>query len=500
MDNASPAPTPPAQSLLDRFRAPNQRLRLHPHENLLLWIVSAHLIFLSWAFGGMVWWAEVVSLLFGLAAFVVALRPRNYTEDFSTTGNFRLLTWPKLVRFPIFWAGLLLLGYILIQALNPAWAYVSDRRGWWMEARPHNAWLPAGTHTPFFFGGGQWRALIIYASGWLLVCAIWIGFTRRRTAQLFLTALAANGFALAVFALLQRLTTRTKMFWVWQPPNDSFFGSFIYKNHAGAYFLLILALTTGLAAWYYLRGLRRLEKSNPAGLFVFFAALVAIDITISYARGATIAMLAFLTVALIAFVAFQLRNPQLLRKPMVIVLLLAGFLFFVRTSYEALSLGQAWERMEKLASPHESSVQTRLLASRATWDMVRENRWFGVGAGGFRYVFPRYQQRYPAIFIENNTRQFWDHAHNDFLEFPAELGLCGIAMIVFGFGYWLFRLVRTYFWENPLSLFVAVGALMVTIHASTDFLFQNPAVLLTWCALWPAVALWTEHEEMNLRS
>ena len=85
-----------------------------------------------------------------------------------------------------------------------------------------------------------------------------------------------NGLALAVFGLVQRLLSNGKMFWRWESPNPSFFSSFIYKNHAGAYLDLALAVTCALAAWYYLRGVRRLEKSNPAGVFVFFAICVGV--------------------------------------------------------------------------------------------------------------------------------------------------------------------------------------------------------------------------------
>jgi len=37
-------------------------------------------------------------------------------------------------------------------------------------------------------------------------------------------------------------------------------------------------------------------------------------------------------------------------------------------------------------------------------------------------------------------------------------------------------------------------------HGWIDLIFFNPAVLITWCALWPALVHWTEFEEMNLRS
>lgn len=470
-------------------------------ETACLWIVAVHLMILPWALGGMYWWTQALSLGLAVLGFGVALCPREYSQEYTERANFRLLSYPKLLRFPIFWAGLALFAYIVIGALNPAWSYVTDGKGWWMVKQHSIDWLPSGVRVPFFSGGGgPWRYLIIYVSAWLVMCTIWIGFTRRRTVQLFIMLLAGNGVALAGYAVLQRLLKAPKIFWFFESPNPSFFGSFIYKNHAGAYLVLMLALSTGLAAWYYLRGLRRLEKSNPAGLFMFFAAMVAMSIVVSYARGATITAMAFLAVAVGAFVIFQIRNPELLKRPLVIVLMLFAFLFFVRTSYQALSFGEAWSKIGQLMEAHEASVEGREIATAATWDMVKDNRWTGWGAGSFRYMFPLYQQHYPKILTLNGVRLYWQHAHNDVLEFPAEFGLCGMAIFFFCAGYWVLKLVRCFFWENPLVLLVVCGLMLLVAHGWTDFIFHNPATLLTWCAVWPAVALWAEYEEMNLRS
>ena len=498
--DASPAPNPGIFRPLENFRAPAPRLRLHPQENLLLWIVCAHLIFLPWALGAVKWWAQVISLGLAVAGFVIALTPRQYNEEFTSRGSFRLVIWPRLLRFPIFWAGLVLFAYITVQGLNPAWTYASNSRGWWMVARPHLDWLPSGVDGRFFFGGGSWRTLIVFASAWLLVCSIWIGFTRRRTAQFLLIVLTVNGLALAIFALVQRVTQARLIYWRVPSPNESFFGPFIYKNHAGAYLLLILATSLALAAWYYLRGLRRLEKSNPAGLFVFFGVVVAVDIIVSYARGATIVMLAYLTVAMVAFIFFQVSNPNLLRKPIVIAVMLVGFGALVWTSLQALAADRAWDRMRQLLDDKDLSVRSRELATAATWDMVQAHPWYGSGAGSFRYLFPIYQQQYPEIFKEGRDQLFWQNAHNDLVQFPAELGVVGCAILLFGAAFWAWRLLRAYFWENPLSLLMTAGLLLLVAHGWTDFIFENPAVLLTWCALWPATVLWTEYEEMGLRS
>jgi hypothetical protein len=500
VDQSRPPPSlTDLQKPLEHFRAKTQRLRIHPQEILLLGVVCAHLIFLPWAIGTRALWAQWISLGFGVAEFALALRPRHYTEEFSGEGNFILYPFPKLWRFPIFWSGLALLLYVVIQALNPAYHYVLKGRAWWMEPMAHINWLPAGTAVPFEIAG-QWRALLVWTPAWLAVCSIWIGFTRRRTLQYFFTILAANGFALAVLAIAQRMTGARLMYWFWQSPTGGFFGTFVYKNHAGAYFNLMLAVCAGLAAWHYLRSLRRLEKSNPAGLFVFFGVVIAIDILISYARGATILMLVYLAVAVIAIIAYQVMNPQLLRRPIVMIVLVGGFAYFTYTGFEALDSGQAWDKMKQLSSQDEGSVTERWTVTKASFDMLKEHWKLGVGAGGYRFLFPRFQQHYPEIFMEGKQRIYWEHAHNDWLEFPIELGLPGSLLILFSFGYLAFTLVRNFFWENPLSVLVALGGLLVVAHGWIDLIFFNPAVLTTWCALWPAIVHWTEYEEMNLRN
>jgi O-antigen ligase len=498
VDQSRPPPSlTDLQKPLEHFRAKTQRLRIHPQESLLLMVVCAHLIFLPWAIGGRNLWSQWVSVGFGLLEFALALQPRNYTVETSGEGNFRLYSWPKLMRFPIFWTGLALLLYVVVQVINPAYRFASDVRGWWMQPIDHLKWLPSGTDVPFEIAG-QWRALLVYTPAWLLVCSIWIGFTRRRTLQYFFTVLAANGFLLAGLAVAQRLVGNGLMFWFWKAPAAYFFGPFTYKNYAGAYFNLILAICAGLAAWHYIRSLRRLEKSNPAGIFMFFGVSVAIAVLISYSRGATILMLGYLVFGVIAIVVYQAANPQLLRRPLIMIMLVVGLGYFAYNGYTALDQGQAWTRMDQLSS--DGSATERWTVTKASWPMLKDNLTWGVGAEGYRFLFPHYQRKYPEIFTEGSKRIFFENAHNDWIQFAIELGLPGILLIGFSGLYLLYKLTRSFFWENPLSLLLAAGGLLMAMHSSFDFIFRSPAILATWCAIWPAVLHWNEFEELNLRS
>lgn len=105
-----------------------------------------------------------------------------------------------------------------------------------------------------------------------------------------------------------------------------------------------------------------------------------------------------------------------------------------------------------------------------------------------------YQHRHPDLVARGGQRMFWEHAHNDILQFPIELGLGGMILIAAGFCYWFLTLARSYFWENPLSACVVLGLVLMLGYSWWDFPFQCPAILLTWCALWPAAAMWARFE------
>jgi O-antigen ligase len=317
--------------------------------------------------------------------------------------------------------------------------------------------------------------------------------------QLLFTTLAFNGLLLALFGIAQRIMGNGKMFWFFESPNPSYFSSFIYKNHGGAYLDLTLAVSCGLAAWYYLRGLRRLEKSNPSGVLVFFATCIAVGILTSYARGATLVMLAFLLTTIGAFIVHQIRTTSENRRPVVLIALILIFGYFLKTGLEAVRSQEAWDRMKSGLMREDMSLELRERATAASLEMLQENWTLGIGAGCYRFIFPIYQHRHPDLVEYKGQRMYWEHAHNDIIQFPIEFGLTGMLLLLAGLGWYLLALIRGYFWENALSATVVLGLLAILAYGWWDFPFQCPAILITWLALWSAIVLWTRFEEQNLK-
>jgi O-antigen ligase len=110
-------------------------------------------------------------------------------------------------------------------------------------------------------------------------------------------------------------------------------------------------------------------------------------------------------------------------------------------------------------------------------EMWKEFPLFGSGLGSFPVVFPRYSAE--------ATAGTYTHAHNDYLEFAAEVGLLGLAllglMVLMSFAV---ALRAHYQRGDPLMRGISFAAIMsiiaLMIHSAVDFSLQIPANALTF--------------------
>jgi len=431
-------------------------------------------------------WSQLVSLGFALTGFVLSLCSR-------TGGDGIFPPAAKLRRFPVFWAGLAMLLYIVVQGLNPAWRYASTPANWWLEPVEHISWLPSGIQAPFA-RSNPWSTLVVFGSLWLLVCSVWVGLTRRLSYRLLFTALVANGFLLALLGVLQQLTDTKQIFWSYLPSNATFVASFIYRNHAGPYLNLMVALAVGLGFWHYQRSQRHLEKPSSAVAILFLAVFVAIMVLFSYSRASIGVLLAFILLAMGALTARKYFGParshRSRRDLLILCLALSGFVGVCLVSLRA---EKVWQRFAQISTDPVGTTGFRSQARQAATEMLQDRWLFGWGAGCFRYGFPLYAQHYPTIYKSGgNNLRFWEHAHDDVLEFPIEFGVVGLIPLIYALGCAAWQLARRRFWRNSVSLSLVLVCTLVACHSWVDFVFQNPAVLLTWCVFMIAAVRWLE--------
>lgn len=109
-----------------------------------------------------------------------------------------------LVRFPVFWLGLLFLGYLLIQGFNPAWQLVEVQHFRWIEPISHLQWLPTGMDTPFT-ETNPFRVLLTTSSALMLLWTVWVGIQNRSRLLFLLCIATVNSALVALIALILRL-------------------------------------------------------------------------------------------------------------------------------------------------------------------------------------------------------------------------------------------------------------------------------------------------------
>lgn len=452
---------------------------LSPFEKLLVAVTCMHLCILPWALGAMHSTTQFVSLGFSVVGISITFfRWDRPDRPYSGTRP-----GVALRAFPPFWLGLLLLAYIAAQTLNPSWQYLSSKDSWWLEPLDHVSWLPTSIKAPFE-RSNPWRFFLVFSSLWLLGCSVWAGFRHRRSYRTLFTVLVINGFFLALLGVVQHLTEAKKIFWTYTPSNPSFIASFIYRNHAGSYFNLLIALAVGLGWWHYRRSHRRLDKSSPSGAYTFVAVFVGLMVVFSYSRMSILLLLAFMALIALAMGARLLgwTGAQTDRnEALVLILTVSGFL---GVGIAAVSVERVWQRFAGMISDPVASTIDRNLARAAASEMFADKWEFGWGAGCFRHAFPIYAQRYPEIYVSGgNNLKYWEYAHNDLLQFPIELGVMGCIPLVATVAYFFAALIRYRFWRSTLVVPIALSCLLIFVHAWVDFVLQSPAVLFLWAVL-----------------
>lgn len=121
----------------------------------------------------------------------------------------------------------------------------------------------------------------------------------------------------------------------------------------------------------------------------------------------------------------------------------------------------------------EESVAQRTAAGRAAMQIIRDFPLLGTGGGTFHLAFPHYKP-------ENLLAGFWDHAHNDFVEFASEAGITGFLLLAALVMHSVMRSLRLLVqsrdqFARGMAFASLMGICSLLIHAAVDFNLQIPA-------------------------
>jgi O-antigen ligase len=382
------------------------------------------------------------------------------------------------------------LGLLLCQALNPDRILIPGRPVGLLRPLDHLAWLPTGIAGPFdtlprdFLPfANAWRHLLIAGAVVLPLAALALLPLRPAMLRALLGLLFIHAVLFSAFAFVHNLSGSTAVLWlVHDTINFKGAPQFLGKNQQGSYQLLLLA--AALAAWQapaVVRPWTQLRHRNrwlAAG-----TALVFLGSVTTRSR-AGLAGAVLLALAAAALALWPHRHHWRTHRRALVAAALAGLVAMAAIFSLPPVRATVGRLAEQARNPGDLLVggSYRRILHTIAWEMTLDRPWFGHGAGCYLLLFPEYQSRVPA-FMEwvRRTQPNWNrpvhvYADGDWVQFAAEYGLAGTALLALPWLAWLFALqcARTL---GPGTALLALGPVLVLAHGCIDFVLRNPAIL-----------------------
>lgn len=259
-------------------------------------------------------------------------------------------------------------------------------------------------------------------------------------------------------------------------------GTFINRNHLAGYLNMGIAIGIGVLIsnigkdevlrtarqWY--RKLASLLMSRKAQLRIYLA-LSTVALVLTHSRMGNVAFFISLTVTAL----FALKLTQYARKTTLFIVVSIIVIDILIVS--------AWFGLDKVADRLEKTnieTETRYDVSTYTLDQWKDYFITGSGGGTYQYVFPTYRGA--------EIKNFYDHAHNDVLEFASETGIIGITLLITIVLMSFYNAVKALsLRRDPLMIGLAFSAMMailaLSIHSFVDFNLHIPANAATFMVI-----------------
>lgn len=283
------------------------------------------------------------------------------------------------------------------------------------------------------------------------------------------------GIAIAVEAILQKLTSAGTIYWFRATPNSSPVGPWVYSNHYAGFMEMVFPLVIALFLYYrprieYDTSLREkwlailtMPGANRHLLLGSGAILMAVSILLSVSRGGIIT----LSIAFFFFVLFSARTTADPRTRWAILLTVLVILLVTWFGWEPIisKFGNLWGELGL-------DTAGRLPVARDSLEIIRSFPLTGSGFGTFLHVYPMVRTvAGDAVF---------DHAHNDYIEVMAAGGVIGFLLCAWFVVSVLAHAIRTLVRRRDRYSILLVsgsltGMLALLFHSLADFQMYNGA-------------------------
>ena len=305
-----------------------------------------------------------------------------------------------------------------------------------------------------------WSLLSLLPPAAMFLMVASLSNDERRRLALPLLALAGVSIVLGAFQLLGGHESPLRPYSVTN--TGSPVGFFANVNHEVTLLLCSLPFMAFLAG----RAAGRRSRSKRSGGAILSVALglfLAVGIAIS---GSSAGYGLFLPTALASVLIYRRAVVGRIAWPWTAGLGIVLVIFTVVALRGPLS-SEAFE-----GDLSDQPTSRRVLAA-TTSGAIADSFPAGTGLGTFQTVYRRYENP------DRVTRQYANHAHNDYLEIVLELGIAGLLLILAFIGWWATALARVWRSEVPgagtgRAASVAIG--VVLLHSIVDYPLRTAAI------------------------
>jgi len=301
----------------------------------------------------------------------------------------------------------------------------------------------------------------------------------RRLAGAFVV-LMLLGVLLSLVGLIQKFSGTGRLLWIREvDAAEIAFGPFVNRNHAAGFLELLFPLPVALIL---AQGVSR-ERWGLCGVLAF---VLGTAIALTGSRGGVLVLGAELLALPLLWRAMNAGSGRDVRSGAILTATVGAGIVLGVLWIGAEPIASRWRTIEGVSAALSDPLN-RPMIWRATWDMIRDHFWWGVGLGAYPVAYTRYDRSAGLSRVE--------HAHNDYLHLVAELGVWGIALLL-GFVIAVWRAIRRALhrtehrlaarWERALALGVTVALIGMGIHSAFESNLQvtaNALLLLFLIAL-----------------
>lgn len=309
----------------------------------------------------------------------------------------------------------------------------------------------------------------------IITSALLINTVKRM--RLVLTTLVCSGVFQALYGAFEVLLAQKYSLVFGYEIGPAATGSFLYKNHFANYLLLCLCLGVGLivgdlhaspsGSWVR-RLLRWSEGALSRKMFWRLAIIImVIGLVMSHSRMGNSAFFASTVIGSLVALACYKDKPRALMAFIISLLLI-----------DTVVVGSLFGLNQLQQEIVHTSFATETRDEVVEWSLpiIADFPYTGTGMGSYASVFSSYTQR--AI-------GYYDHAHNEYIEFAVEAGV-PMTLMLGGMCLWaLWLCVRVMKTHNSKTLKgAALGCFMAIVgmllHIAVDFNLQAPANAMTF--------------------